>query len=45
MTANSRSPQRSLAKTIRRRRSYSADDVAAIMRGNWLRFFGETLPD
>ena len=30
---------------ILERRGYSADDIAAIMHGNWLRFFGETLPD
>jgi membrane dipeptidase len=26
-------------------RGYSADDVQAIMHGNWLRFFGEALPE
>lgn len=26
------------------KRGYTADDIAAIMHGNWLRFFGETLP-
>jgi membrane dipeptidase len=26
------------------RRKYSDDDIRAIMHGNWLRFFGETLP-
>ncbi len=26
------------------KRGYTPDDIAAIMHGNWLRFFGETLP-
>lgn len=30
---------------ILERRGYSADDRAAILHGNWLRFFSETLPD
>jgi membrane dipeptidase len=27
------------------RRGYSAADIALIMHGNWLRLFGEALPD
>ena len=29
---------------ILEKRGYSADDIAGIMHGNWLRFFGEVLP-
>ena len=28
-----------------RRRDYPEADIAAIMHGNWLRFFSETLPN
>ena len=28
-----------------RARGYAEPDIAAVMHGNWLRFFGETLPD
>jgi membrane dipeptidase len=31
--------------TLLEKRGYSAADIAAIMHGNWIRFFLEVLPD
>jgi microsomal dipeptidase-like Zn-dependent dipeptidase len=30
---------------IMQRRGFSDDDIQAVFYGNWLRFFGEVLPD